>query len=538
MRHGRGEWILVGLCLAMAALPVRGAGGPVTLSLDNVTAAEAVEALGKAAGVPVQLAPGNRGEGGKAPGGQDRAERASFSWAGLSFGKALRQVCQKYGLMPNRASGAYVLYPFFGAPPGPAGRRVGLVEKEGAHLFLRSLSVSSSRGLRFVGGPENFDYTSMALEVGCELDVLDADTIAGLDNVVARDNLGNLLTAEQQFLQRGYWGGQFPDEWVGSVNLSAPHPRARSLQWIEGDLLAYKSLRQLRVEVPLPLPDQGARRQAEEVTVEVVRFGPPPKNGDGADAPAGPNSFWLLQARLHVPPGSRLASPGGYWTCTPMMLDAAGKAYAGGAATGGEEGGVQEMTSYIQAGQEKPARLVFNLVGKARPEKLFSFRMQDVPLPPESIPLPRRAAPPPVPRGPAPDPERPFYEKGGGTLAGAVEIQGKPAGEGTLSLGLSTKSGGDWSAVRWVEVPVEKEGAARLEDVKPGTYRILRAYRPREPVKGLADGRWLNGEVTVEVMAGKEAPLPPLRWLPEPEETKPAPRPAAKMPRRLPRQGR
>jgi hypothetical protein len=53
---------------------------------------------------------------------------------------------------------------------------------------------------------------------------------------------------------------------------------------------------------------------------------------------------------------------------------------------------------------------------------------------------------------------------------------------------------------------------ARLEELRPGTYRILRRYHPPDPAPSPTPGRWLNRDLTLEVAAGKAVMLPPLRW--------------------------
>ncbi|HEU4752364.1 MAG TPA: hypothetical protein VFU47_04575, partial [Armatimonadota bacterium] len=59
---------------------------------------------------------------------------------------------------------------------------------------------------------------------------------------------------------------------------------------------------------------------------------------------------------------------------------------------------------------------------------------------------------------------------------------------------------------------VDGSGAARLEDLKPGVYRVLRLYQPKDAVPLGAGGAWRNDDITVEVTAGKELTLPPLAW--------------------------
>jgi hypothetical protein len=140
------------------------------------------------------------------------------------------------------------------------------------------------------------------------------------------------------------------------------------------------------------------------------------------------------------------------------------------------------------------------------------FRLTDVPLPQAAPLVPRTAPPAAAPEGGAPDPDRPYYERGGGTLVSEVRIGEKTASEGTLQVGLATRSGREWGPVRWIEVPVDREGRARVEDLKPGTYRLLRVYRAGAGASALTGGKWLNAEAVVTVTSGKEVVPPALRW--------------------------
>lgn len=187
---------------------------------------------------------------------------------------------------------------------------------------------------------------------------------------------------------------------------------------------------------------------------------------------------------------------------------------------GDERGSTQTLNCEYQPSDEPIATIRFSLVEKSKPEKLFSFRMANIPLPSAEVFQPRRnPLPPPPTEGPV-NPEnannRPYYEKGGGKLLSRVINGNQPAGEGSMALGLSVKEGGEWSGVRWIELPVDKDGNAKLEDLKPGAYRVLRTFQPKEKPKDPQPGRWVNGEVEVTVTAGKELSLEPLKWTNEP----------------------
>src|SRR5690349_5071605 len=109
-KSARWTWLPV-LVLAAAAGPGRAENPRISLKVDNVTPAEAVAQLGRAAGVRVEC-PGSGGLGGGFP---DPMERASYDWTNTTFARALRQICEKYNLRPSRNPAGYVLYPSFNA---------------------------------------------------------------------------------------------------------------------------------------------------------------------------------------------------------------------------------------------------------------------------------------------------------------------------------------------------------------------------------------------------------------------------------------
>lgn len=513
------------LALALAAaccLPVRAENPRISLRLQDVTGTEAMAALSKAAGISIELPDPFYGVGEQL---QERLQaRAAFDWTNVRFAAALRELCARYNVRPSRRpSGSYTLYPAAAAPGLPA-KRVGLTEKGGVRLFMRRIGISSSRDIDFDDGPNSSNPGSMSLYFGAELPDGDAETVAGLDNVSAMDDLGNLL-APEQFGFRGGWsgfgGGIYPDEWSGSFGLPAPHPKARKLLWVEGDLTVYRKYRPLRVEIPLPVPAGGARKQVGETTVVVDRFEAAPAQPEGQ--PDQPMGGPFLQARIILPADPANAQMSMRDSLRSVaLLGASGKLYDMFSGGGGGGGRTYNLNYTFHRVNEPVTAAVFMLVEKGDPERLLSFRMTNIPLPGDPIYIPRRASTRPARPGTASAaPERPFQETGGGTLVSRIQIGDQPAPEGTLSIGLVAKNGNEWSGIRWLEAPVNKDGLATLEELKPGTYRLLRVYRMKEAPQLRTDGRWRNGEVTIEVPAGKETTAPPLIWSPLPPEKAP-----------------
>src|SRR5437870_4442617 len=91
-------WFLLP-ALATLALPAAAANPRISLKVENATCAEAAAALGKAAGIPVELYRPPQQEGAPAPKPNPVLdEKASFDWTNIRFAQALRQLCERYHL--------------------------------------------------------------------------------------------------------------------------------------------------------------------------------------------------------------------------------------------------------------------------------------------------------------------------------------------------------------------------------------------------------------------------------------------------------
>jgi hypothetical protein len=93
-----------------------------------------------------------------------------------------------------------------------------------------------------------------------------------------------------------------------------------------------------------------------------------------------------------------------------------------------------------------------------------------------------------------------------------VEVNGGPAGEGTLEVGLSTAAGTDWGPWRWYRLTTDASGVARFALPGPGRYRIQRRWSPNRPQDAplFARATWQPGVVEVTAAAGKPVTLAPL----------------------------
>ncbi|HTE20016.1 MAG TPA: hypothetical protein VK689_16755, partial [Armatimonadota bacterium] len=95
-----------------------------------------------------------------------------------------------------------------------------------------------------------------------------------------------------------------------------------------------------------------------------------------------------------------------------------------------------------------------------------------------------------------------------------VRIGETAAPAGLLLVGFTAEGPGSKGGIRWLQAEVTAGGQARVENLKPGVYRVRRSYRPQEPPSVNGTGRWLNEESRVRVLAGRVVQLPPLRWAP------------------------
>jgi hypothetical protein len=502
--------------LVLMAVPGRAENPKLALTVSEATAREALAKLSQASGLPAQIYQT------PTPAGVAPAElpgldlRSTFNWQGVTFAEALRQLCRKYHLRPGRRTEGYVLYPGQDAPAPRDPKPVGLVDKNGVRLSVASVGMYENRQINFGGGGD-FAAANLQVQVQAQLGELDAEAIGAIENVTAKDDLGNVIA------QQGapYYGsvqsdGMYPDEWRHTISLPAPHPKARKLAWLEGDLVVFRRVQPARITVELPLAESIVRRDAGGITVQVSRFREQAEPVDEEDALPGRAQIMgpTVRTRVFSPINGGPKARWGYGL-HPLLVGRSGRRYPASQVPGSGGTGSDGQTLITQAtwtfpnATEKPAQLVWDIVERADPTKLFTFRMTDIPLP-RPLEFNAKAVAPQPAAAVAPAEDRPFFEAGGARLTTRVTLGSRPAGDGLLDLGLSAKMGADWGPIRWMQVPV-LDGAARLEDIKPGMYRLVRRFRPKDTVP--AGGKWVNGEVQITLTAGKEAIPAALQWL-------------------------
>ncbi|MGV3722223.1 MAG: hypothetical protein ACO1SX_15050 [Actinomycetota bacterium] len=509
---------LVGLLWPSAA---HASNPPVTLALEEVTCKQALEALTKATGLPFELREPTLQPGAKLPESYARLlQRRNFTWRNVRLAFALRQIAREYGLRLSRYSNTFSFAPELGAAQAAPAPKIS-ISKQGVTIFPSYVSMSSQRSQNLETGQAADQSANLNLRLKLQWPEGEPDTVVGFDNVVARDDQGNVLLWNAPFnlTRRPTTGGGFPDEWYENLSLTDPHPRAKKLQWLEADLLVYGVYRPITLEIPLTDKQKLGVKRSGDVEAAIIGYEPPAMT-PGTPPTSGPT----VKSKVVMPQGERSIAPAFGYSPTPVLVGASGKLYPsrGGRSSGNTRQGVieYELESRYPVINEPVVKAVFTFVERGEPRKLFSFRLDDIPLPTEGTFVPRQQPPPSrSPKAP-PKVERPYRQPGGGTLVFRAEIGGAPVSNGTVAVGLAPKQGAEWGPLRWQDVQVDKSGLARLPDLAPGVYRVLRIYRTAATRRLDADGQWQNSEVQATLVAGQTTTAAPLQWSSKPTAPK------------------
>ena len=499
-------WVLL-VSVGLLA-PTRAANPRVTLRLESVTCEEAALALSRAAGCPVEVVPWPRTDipGSEEPPLADLNKPARFVWNNVPLAQAMRELGTRYSLRAfTRLGGGYRLtqQPLTApeAQYGPLAR----TEVRGMQIQVRAVTVSGS----YPGQPPG---ERLVLKLHGQALHGDASAVVSVEDLVARDDRGGVLVSEHSFPARLDYG--FPDEWSTSfLQLTGLQPGAKRLELLEGVLIAAPILRTSHVEIPLPLPASGAQRRlgAKLLELNTLQLPAPllfvhPSERQSA----GP----LLLARLT---GEEPDNPGIFrqMGTIPLLVGASGKSYAPNSVNrqGRRADGiaVYDLTLRYPAVDEPLVRIQVDQEERQEQRALGTFRIRNIPLPAgnaaragslfygglQSAPLTSESL---------------DYGRGGGILVSPVQVSGRPAPPGQLTLGLSAADGS--TGTRWYDVEVGAQGSGVLADLRPGAYRVLRVYRALRPEGVVPTGWWKNDETVIRVEAGKEARLPPLQLIP------------------------
>lgn len=483
------------LCAAPAAAAQRA-----TMALDRVTLHEALLRIRYQLGWDLR---GPSGEGTDWYEQADNAPRSSFNWKNATLGKICRDVGEAFHCVPQYGPQGTIQF----ENRADSGRSAISTTRENISFTLTDVSALRSVDLN-AAKPQ--PRPSCQLKLAVRPFDSDLDYLYAVDKLQGVDNLGHAVRWDRkeplrpQPLSAG--GGGRPDEWQVEATLPNVDARATRLDRLEGELVLFRDVQNVRVEVPIQTAQLPLTRTAGPVEITIIQIQQPaPTSVQVRFEVTWPGDLEITTA-LHGNPGFPYAA---------VKLASGRISRTGGSATIS----TRDVTRRVLLncvhegnGSDPPVALIWDLAIKSQPDRRIPFRLENIPLPfggaerGAAAAAPRPAAPSP---GPALSPN--------GTLASEVIIGSRAAGDGELAIGLSVrKPNGAWDAVRWKQVPVDEEGVANLDGIPPGTYRVFRKFRARGPDGALqpATTGWANAEVVVHVEAGKTLKLPPLKRAP------------------------
>lgn len=491
MKAVRITWLLGLLALVLAANSAR-AAQRVTLKLNQVTLHRALQSIRDTIGWDMR---GPSGEGTDFYEPADNAPKADFTWKNAAIGKVCRDLGEAFRCTPTYGDRGVIQFeakPLAVAPPQLS------TSREGIAFTVDSVAMTRTTDLG-VAKPVNKDELKLRLLVR-PFDN-DLDFLYSVDKVQAVDNLGHALKWDRKEPLRPQTPGSGegrPDEWQVDATFPGVDSRARQLSRLEGELTLFQEVQNLRVEVPLsaqfPL-----KQTAGPVEINVQQVVQPGSATIIVRYDVSWPSELEVSTAIHGAPG---------WPYAAARLASGRITRMGGSGNGGF--GNQRRRSVITCvhegnGGDPPVALVWDLQIKSQPNRKINFRLDNVPLPGLGGTAPPGKVPPAAPL--------PVLSRDG-AVSSPVFLGEMAAGEGELSIGLSPRRpDGTFGAVRWKILPTDERGQAVLDGIVPGTYRILRKFRPRGPDRELlpAGGTWQNDSVLLKVEAGKTLPLPPLK---------------------------
>ncbi len=399
------------------------------------------------------------------------------------------------------------------------------VELDGVRLNVGHIAADSTRQQIFREGCGPVGRRSISVRLGAPLTKEQSIYLAGIRALAAEDDRGTLLVPGSSAAEAGALGPPAGalSRWRANLSFGAQHPLARRLTWVEGEVLRYRIVRQVHLEMLCPTSEQPLIRKEGPVAIRLSRErGPdrdeaaaPPRPAPGNGAPVS----YIYRMELGFPTGAIQPSPdspAGPIFPRPRLVDRTGRVVDAHVSL--DNAGFGRYTqrpvivwSLSPLPPEEVATLtvVWDYTERAQPEPWFRFRLRDV-----GLPALDRVLPPPAAVGPftrAPDPPQPATT---GSLAVRVRSRGRPVTEGFVVVGLRDVRGALLGPVRWYEALLTDVGLARFPSIPAGQYRIQVRYRPPQVKRGaVAVSRLSSERITeteAEVTPGKQAELPSL----------------------------
>lgn len=404
------------------------------------------------------------------------------------------------------------------------------VEHDGVRLNVGNIAGDSTRQQIFREGCGPVGRRSISLRVGAPVTKEQSIHLAGIRALAAEDDRGTLLVPGSAAAEAGALGppaGGALSRWRANPSFGAQHPLARRLTWVEGEILRYRTVRQVHLEMPCPTSEQPLTRKEGPVAIRLSRERSPDRDEVAAPPPpAGGNGAlvsYIYRVQLSFPTGAIQPSPDGRFGPTmprPKLVDRTGRVVDAGFLLDNTGSGRYTQRPVIRLSPPPlpPAEVakltvVWDYTERAQPEPWFRFRLRDV-----GLPALDRVLPPPAAVGPftrVPDPPQPATT---GSLAVRVRSGGRPVTEGFVVVGRRDMRGASLGPVRWYEALLTDVGFARFPNIPAGRYRIQVRYRPPQVKRGAVAASRPSldrtTETEAEVTPGKQAELPPLNLSP------------------------
>lgn len=457
--------------LCTAALAAAGARAhEISLEKKQVTLGEAVRELQKQTGFEYRVAVPKEIE----------AARHDFHWRKAPLSRALGDLSAAFGcdIFSVDSSGFFII------PAQPMGKKekqefpVGPYRLRAAPLV--PLNEEGQVQLTLVFAAPDDERMEAVAGLAGDLRVLDSFG----RSLLPPNPMGIRRTTASRVRLTEYWH---------RLQIPLRDGRAARLRSVSGSLLLYRRVIPLRFEFPVAGAPDTVRPQPlsrEGVEVRLEKW-----SGEGREFAATTRLSWLQSDTRDV------VGRGISRTPQPYLVDANGRVYRDSRVNRirrqeeGEGRLVQEQSVRFEGVEAPPARLVYELFLREDPSATLPFRLTDLSLPnTETTPF---------------KPElRPFFAEPGGSLTFQVrDRRGKPL-EGEVALAFSRREREGWSGWRWIEAVTAADGTLRIENLRPGTYRVRRLFRfepSRPPVAPP------GATLTVTVEAEKEAMLPALQ---------------------------
>lgn len=457
--------LLLSITLLLAAISSGTQAHEITYQGKQVLLQEVVTELEKRTGFAFRLAVSREIE----------TKRRDVTWQGRPLSRVLNEVSEAYGcdIFSVDTSG-FFLVPAQKTDP----KEVALGAYRMRAAPIVSLDDAGQVQLTLIVAAPDDERMEAIAGLGGDLRILDSFG----RSLVQPSPMGIRRTTATRVRLTEYWH---------RLPLTLPDQRAARLRSVTGSLRLYRKVTPLRFEVPLPKvgdPLPPAQNQ-NGVEVRLEKW-----SGEGREYGVFCRVSWPQSETEDVVGRGISRSP------QPYLVDAQGRVYRDSRVAhidSREENGrtVQQQTYRFEGVEAAPARLVYEVFRRQDPATALPFRLADLPLPNSEGSLFK--------------PElRPFYADPGGVLTFQVlDRSGQPL-EGEVAIALSRQEPDGWSGWRWLETVTTAERAVRLENVRPGSYRVQRLFRfePSQPPVAAP-----GAPLTVTLQARKEAPLPPLK---------------------------